>query len=76
MMESAGEKPVFVKFSPPYNPPGARMNHFLEEYCQGKEDKAVYIDVEVDENIDVTKQFNISSIPVLLVLVNGQQKEQ
>ena len=76
MMESAGDKAVFVKFSATWCPPCVRMKEFLEDYCKGKEDNAVYIAIDVDENGEVAAEYNVSSIPVLLVFVNGQQKEK
>ena len=68
----SGDKPVLVDFYADWCRPCQMMAPILEEVKSKIGDQATIVKINVDENQTLSAQYNIQSIPLLLIFKNGQ----
>ena len=66
--------PVILDFNAEWCVPCKRMAPILEELAQEWREKAVFYQVDADENTDLVMKFGVMSIPTLIMLKGGQEK--
>lgn len=67
-----GDKPVVCDFFATWCGPCKMLAPVMEEVSNEFSGKAVFVKVDVDENIDLAKRYGIMSIPVVCVFKNGE----
>ena len=68
--------PVIVDFYATWCGPCKMQAPILHEFKDEMGDKVGVVKVDVDQNLDIAKQFGILSIPTILVFKNGELKEK
>ena len=66
------DKPVLVDFWAPWCGPCRMVAPVVEEIAQEKGDQLKVVKLNIDENQDTAMQFNVLSIPTLMVFKNGE----
>ncbi len=66
------DKPVFVDFWATWCGPCRMVSPIVEELSKEYEGKVDFVKVDVDQNRELTRENNISSIPTLAIFRNGQ----
>ena len=69
---AAADKPVVVDFWADWCGPCKMLAPILDEVASENTDKITVAKVNVDENPDLARQFDIMSIPTLIVFKDGQ----
>jgi thioredoxin 1 len=69
------DKPVLVDFWAPWCGPCRIVAPHLEELASEREDLRI-VKLNVDENPQVSSQYNVMSIPMLLLFKHGQVAHQ
>ncbi|AUD64372.1 thioredoxin [Tenericutes bacterium MZ-XQ] len=68
--------PVLVDFWAKWCSPCLRVAPILDELSKEVEGKAKICKLEVDEEYEIADEYEIMSIPTIVVFVNGEIKEQ
>ena len=66
------DKPVFVDFWATWCGPCNIVAPIVEELANEYEDKVNFVKVDVDQNKELASQYNIFSIPNLVIFRNGE----
>ena len=67
-----GEKPVVCDFFATWCGPCKMLGPVLEEVSKDFADKAVFVKVDVDENVELAKRYGIMSIPLVVIFKGGE----
>ena len=70
------EKPVLVDFYADWCGPCNAMAPVIEELAKELEGKVKVGKINVDENPDITVEYNVMSIPTLIVFKNGKEEKR
>jgi len=70
MIENAGDKPVFVDFYATWCGKCEMLMPDLEELAKEHADKGIFIKVDVEENEEVAEEYNIETLPTLMLIKN------
>lgn len=70
------EKPVLVDFYADWCGPCNAMSPVIEELAKELEGKAKVRKINVDENSDIAVEYNVMSIPTLIVFKNGKEEKR
>ncbi|MEQ8768889.1 MAG: thioredoxin [Phycisphaerales bacterium] len=67
---------ALIDFWAEWCPPCRALTPTIDELASDKEGSALVAKVNVDEAKDVAAQFNVSSIPTVIVFKNGKEVER
>ena len=70
------EKPVLVDFYADWCGPCNAMARVIEELAKELEGKVKVGKINVDENPDIAVEYNVMSIPTLIVFKNGKEEKR
>lgn len=68
-----GDKPVVCDFYADWCGPCKMLAPVMEEVSKDFSDKAVFVKVDIDENISLARRYGIMSIPLVAVFKNGEE---
>lgn len=71
-LDEAGEKPVFIDFYADWCGPCQMAAPIVEELAGEYADKAVIAKVNVDENQALAQQYQVVSIPTVVIIKKGE----
>ena len=69
-----GDKPVVCDFFATWCGPCKMLAPVMEEVSKDFEDKAVFVKVDVDENMELSARYGIMSIPLVAIFKDGEMK--
>ena len=70
------EKPVLVDFYADWCGPCNAMTPVIEELATELDGKAKVGKINVDENSDIAVEYNVMSIPTLIIFQNGKEEKR
>ena len=70
------EKPVLVDFYADWCGPCNAMAPVIEELATELDEKAKVGKINVDENSDIAVEYNVMSIPTLIIFKNGKEEKR
>ena len=69
------DKPVLVDFNADWCGPCQMLGPILEEVAKNQEDTKI-VSINIDENEDLATQYNVYSIPCLVVIEKGNETKR
>lgn len=70
----AGSEPVLVDFFATWCGPCQMMHPVLERVHEKTSGKARILKVDIDKNPDLAREYNVRSVPTLIIFQNGELK--
>ena len=70
------EKPVVVDYTATWCGPCRLVAPLIDQLAENYQGKAEVVKVDLDQNKGNAKQYNIRSIPAVLIFKNGQEVER
>ena len=70
------EKPVVVDYTATWCGPCRLVAPLIDQLAEDYQGKAEVVKVDLDQNKGNAKQYNIRSIPTILIFKNGQEVER
>ena len=67
-----GDKPVVCDFFATWCGPCKMLAPVMDEVSKEFEDKAVFVKVDIDENMELSARYGIMSIPLVAIFKNGE----
>ena len=67
-----GDKPVVCDFFATWCGPCKMLAPVMEEVSKEFGDKAVFVKVDIDENMELSARYGIMSIPLVAIFKNGE----
>ena len=67
-----GDKPVVCDFFATWCGPCKMLAPVMEEVSKEFEDKAVFVKVDIDENMELSTRYGIMSIPLVVIFKDGE----
>ena len=67
-----GDKPVVCDFFATWCGPCKMLAPVMDEVSKDYEDKAVFVKVDIDENMPLAARYGIMSIPLVAIFKNGE----
>lgn len=68
-----GDKPVVCDFFATWCGPCRMLAPVMEKVSEKFADKAVFVKVDIDENMELAARYGIMSIPLVAVFKNGEK---
>lgn len=68
-----GDKPVVCDFFANWCGPCKMLAPVMDEMSKEFEDKAVFVKVDVDENMELARRYGVMSIPLVAVFKDGEE---
>ncbi len=75
VLEASKAKPVIVDFWAPWCGPCRMITPIIEELDQEYAEKVIFFKLNIDEDPDIASQYNIMSIPTVIVYKDGEVAE-
>ena len=72
----AGDKPVFVDFWATWCGPCRMVGPFVEQLADEFDGQVTFVKVDVDEEPDLARRYQIYSIPNMIIFKDGEIVEQ
>ena len=67
-----GDKPVVCDFFATWCGPCKMLAPVMDEVSKEFEDKAVFVKVDIDENMELSARYGIMSIPLVAIFKDGE----
>ena len=68
-----GDKPVVCDFFATWCGPCKMLAPVMEEVSRELEDNAVFVKVDIDENMELARRYGVMSIPLVAVFKGGEE---
>ncbi|KQX38595.1 thioredoxin [Devosia sp. Root436] len=68
----ASDRPVLVDFWAEWCPPCKAMSPAIDELAETLADRVKIVKLDVDSNPGITVQYNVRSMPTLMIFKNGE----
>lgn len=72
VLEDSKIKPIVVKFTADWCGPCRALAPILQQIAETHKDKITIVELDTDANVQTAQAYKISSIPTLMVFVNGE----
>lgn len=72
----SSDKPVICDFYATWCGPCKMLAPVMEKLSEEFSDKAEFIKVDIDENMELAARYGIMSIPLVTVFVNGEEADK
>ncbi|MBQ6515577.1 thioredoxin [bacterium] len=68
--------PVLVDFSASWCGTCRKLTPVLEEIGKSYEDKLKMVKINIDQNLNIAKEYSVSGLPSILIFKNGKPEER
>ncbi|GAA0316655.1 MULTISPECIES: co-chaperone YbbN [Oceanobacillus] len=73
---TAAEKPVVLKFTADWCPGCKQLAPVVESVAEELEEEIAFYHVDVDEELEFAQQYQVMSIPTLILFKNGEEADR